>query len=814
MATWEELVRDVLGADVDRAAVDTRTFTELGGDPLRAVRLSALARQRLGLLVPVPELLADTPLARVPAAASPAEGPPGSDWDRVTRLWLARLEGVPTVLELPTDRREPTGPAPGGRAARSAPLVLAPEVGAEAAERAGKLGIPPLALLLAAFGLTLGRWTGARSLLVGVPAPDAPDGAGPDAGVGLLPVRLDITDDAPADDFLTAVQRSLELSAEAGPLPFEGPGHPLLQAVLGRTGGFDPDGFDLALVLDRSRPPLAGPADCVSRVWSRAEVAGFAADVGTAVGELAATSGPLGDVRCISAERRLQLIEANDTRQDQPVSSLDELFRVAARRSPDAVAVRDGAAELTYAQLAAAAAEQARRLRRAGVAPGDTVLIGLDRSAAEVVAVLGTVWAGAAYVGVDLSLPAAHTDRIIATCRPAAVLTHHRATVDGLTAVDVWDPSWTAAQEPPVEPPAADPGRLAYVAFTSGSTGAPKGVCVPHRAVIRLVCGAGYVRFGPGERVLRLSPLAFDASTLELWGALLNGATLEVYPEALPSPTELGTFLLERRVTVAWLTAGLFRLLVEFAPDSLASLRQLLTGGDVVPHDHAARALARHPGLRITNGYGPTENTTFTTTHTVTGPEQIDGPLPIGTPVPGTRVYVLDAAGRRLPPGAVGELYTGGAGLADGYLGDEAETARRFGRFSPDVPERLYRTGDLVRWDAEGRLCFLGRTDDQVKLRGYRIEPGAIGEALAAHPGVQDALVFAHGADSASKRLVAAVVPAAGARVEPAGLRASLERQLPAYMVPTLWTLVERLPVTPNGKVDRRALAAGARPAR
>lgn len=336
---------------------------------------------------------------------------------------------------------------------------------------------------------------------------------------------------------------------------------------------------------------------------------------------------------------------------------------------------------------------------------------------------------------------------------------------------------------------------------------------MPHRAVIRLVHEAGFVRLGPGERMLRLSPLAFDASTLELWGALLTGTTLEVHPAGLASPTELGAFLREREITVAWLTAGLFRLVEEFAPESLGGVRQLLTGGDVVPHEHTARVLARHPGIVITNGYGPTENTTFTTTHTVASPDEVDGPLPIGRPVPGTRVYVLDARRRLLPPGALGELYAAGAGLADGYLGNAAETARSFGAFSPDVPERLYRTGDVVRIDSRGRLCFLGRADDQVKLRGYRVELSAIGDVLTGHPAVQDAVVQVTEGDSAEKRLIAAVVPAPGAALAATELRTLLQQKLPAYMVPTLWTIVDRIPVTANGKVDRRALAASAVPA-
>nr|BFE70491.1 hypothetical protein GCM10020092_037920 [Actinoplanes digitatis] len=377
--------------------------------------------------------------------------------------------------------------------------------------------------------------------------------------------------------------------------------------------------------------------------------------------------------------------------------------------------------------------------------------------------------------------------------------------VRNIPAVATWEPSWAGGAEPPVAP---DPERLAYVAFTSGSSGEPKGVCIPHRAVLRLVRGAHYARLGPGERMLRLSPLAFDASTLELWGALLTGATLEAYPGALPAPSELGEFLIDREVTVAWLTAGLFRLFVDFAPNALGGLRQLLTGGDVVPHEHAARLLTRHPGLTITNGYGPTENTTFTTTHSISRPEEVDGPLPIGTPVPGTRVYVLDESARPVPPGEVGELYAAGDGLATGYLRDQAETRRRFGRFSPDVPERLYRTGDLVRRDPAVRLHFLGRADDQIKLRGYRVEPGAVRAAILAHPGVRDALVFATGTDSADKRLVAAVVPDGTYPLDPAVVRSMLADRLPGYLVPTLWAVVDRLPVTANGKVDRQALAA------
>jgi len=764
----------------------------------------------------------------------------GGVWDRQAELWSRHLAGVPTVLELPADRQQPRRPDPAG--ARST-VDLGRPVSAAVAVRAAALGITPFAMLLAAFGLTLSRLTGVRCLLVGVPVVGRGRSELADlvayAG-NLVPVRIDVDDDLSSADFLRSVHRSVAVSLDAGQLPFEelvarlgverpAGAHPLVQVSFGMHDQLVPDRittdsvqvrveeghgggaqFDLTVLFGRKEPSLAGYVEYSTGVWNAAEAGAFLAGFTAAAEELAAGTERLADVRCLPASGRAVLDRLNRTRTDFPESSLDELFRAAARSRPTAVAVRDPAAELTYAQLAAAAAEQARRLRAAGVGIGDRVLVAVERSVAEAVAVLGTVWAGAAYVGVDPGLPPAQLAAIVARSAPAAVLARpadaDRFAVHGIPAVDVWSATWPGDERAARTEP--DPARLAYVAFTSGSTGEPKGVAVPHRAVIRLVHEAPYVRLGPDERVLRLSPLAFDASTLELWGALVTGATLEVAPAGLLSPSELGAVLTERGVTVAWLTAGLFRLVEEFSPDSLGGLRQLLTGGDVLPHEHVARALRRHPGLVLTNGYGPTENTTFTTTHSVTRPEQVDGPLPIGTPVPGTRAYVLDERGRLLPPGAVGELHAAGAGLADGYLGDEAETARRFGRFSPDVPERLYRTGDLVRIDTAGRLRFLGRTDDQVKIRGFRVELSAIGDALTALPGVRDAVVSITEGDSVDKRLVAAVVPADRAVLVPADLRDRLSERLPAYMVPALWAVVDRIPVTANGKVDRRALAA------
>ncbi|UED87791.1 non-ribosomal peptide synthetase [Streptomyces profundus] len=770
-------------------------------------------------------------------------------WERQAEFWVKRLDGVPTVLELPADRRRPALQDPSGA---RVPVVLGAGVSAAVVGRARELGVTSFAFLLGAWALTLSRRTGAHALLVGVPVTGR-DTAELERLVGvagnLVPVRVDVDDDAGVDGYLRSVHHSLALGMDAGELPFEelvgrlgverGLGcHPLVQVSFGmhdqlvprrieagRLAALVEEGhgggaqFDLSLLISRAEPALAGHLEYATGVFGAEEATALVADfLATVEALVAAGDGRLAEVRGVSPAGRALLDELNDVRRDFPAVSLAELFLRVVRRAPDAVAVRDESAELTYAQLARSAARQAARLRAAGVGPGDRVVVALPRSVAEAVAVLGVVWASAAYVGVDLAGAAEHTARIVERAAPKAALVAPGdaagAEAFGVPLVPVWDPSWAeAAGSAGDGPDSVGPDGLAYVAFTSGSTGRPKGVAVPHRAVVRLVHQADFVRLGPGERVLRLSPLAFDASTLEVWGALLTGATLEVLPPGLPSPSDLGEFLTERGVTVAWLTAGLFRLVEEFAPDALGGLRQLLTGGDVVPHEHVARVLARHPGLVVTNGYGPTENTTFTTTHSVRSPAEVDGPLPIGRPVPGTRVYVLDERRRLVPPGGVGELYTGGEGLALGYLGDEAETARGFGAVSPDVPERVYRTGDLVRVDSRGRLCFIGRRDSQVKLRGYRVELSAISDELTAEARVQDAVVTVSDGDSAEKRLLAAVVPAPGATVDPAALRDALAARLPAYMVPVLWAVVDRVPLTANGKVDRRALASVAAPA-
>jgi amino acid adenylation domain-containing protein len=348
---------------------------------------------------------------------------------------------------------------------------------------------------------------------------------------------------------------------------------------------------------------------------------------------------------------------------------------------------------------------------------------------------------------------------------------------------------------------------LAYGMMTSGSTGRPKIVLVEHRNVVNLVRGADYVRLGPGQTMLQLAPVAFDASTFEIWGALLTGARLVLAPPGPLTPQELGGVLARHHVSVLWLTSALFHRIVKADVSVLGPVQQLLAGGDVIDPRHVRTALRARPGRRFVNGYGPTETTTFACCHVVTSADDVDDPLPIGRPVPGASVAIVGADGRELAPGSVGELLILGAGVSRGYLNAPQADARRFRQLadSQGRPMRAYRSGDLARMRADGLIEFHGRIDGQVKIRGYRVEPGEVERALTSHPGVGDAVVTGLLAPQGERRLVAYVVTRQP-RPTVRQLRAFLASRLPGYLVPSVFVELEEIPVTENGKSDRLGL--------
>ena len=535
----------------------------------------------------------------------------------------------------------------------------------------------------------------------------------------------------------------------------------------------------------------------------------------------AMVSGPLENHSTVTLlsnlERQQVLVEWNDTQVAIPDACIQEVFEAQVAGGAEAVALVFGEEEVSYEELNRRANQLAHYLRQQGVGPEVLVGVMLERSVELVVSLLAILKAGGAYVPLDAEYPAERLTFMIEDAGLQVLLTTERlSSVVPQTEAQVIcldrDGEVIASQIGENPQVSSHPDDLAYVIYTSGSTGIPKGVTVPHRAVIRLVCETDYIRFGADEVFLQLAPVSFDASTLELWGSLLNGARLVIMPPQTPSLEELGTALRDYDVTTLWLTAGLFHLMVDERLEDLSGVRQLLAGGDVLSAAHVQRYLAAAEQGVLINGYGPTENTTFSCTHRLEAGWELRGSsVPIGRPIMNTQVYVLDQRQEPVPIGVAGELYLGGAGLAREYLRRPELTAEKFvpHPYTREAGARLYRTGDQVRWLADGTLEFVGRIDQQVKLRGFRVELGEIESVLNEHEAVRESVVLARKDEPGERRLVAYVVAAAAAEGISAGeLRRYLRERLPEYMVPSAFVPLASMPLTANGKVDRRALPA------
>jgi amino acid adenylation domain-containing protein len=499
-----------------------------------------------------------------------------------------------------------------------------------------------------------------------------------------------------------------------------------------------------------------------------------------------------------------------------------EQFEEQAARSPEAICISCDDRQWTYRELNERANQLAWRLRELGVGPESVVATAGERLPETIAGLLGILKAGGAYAPLDPTQPEVRRwqilresrARVLLACRASSVGVWPPGEADAggapvlLCLEDVLDPASAVGRDRRAPDVRTGPDNLACLMYTSGTTGGPKGVAVVHGGVMRLVRGVPGVAISSSDVVLQLAPLAFDASTFEIWGALLNGARLVLAPPQALSLEELEQLLIRHEVSILWLTAAQFHLMVRQRPAALRRLRYLLAGGDVLPPEDVELYFRQAVTGTLTNGYGPTEGTTFTCCQPLAVPVEPGRSVPIGRPLAGTYVYVLDADKNLVPEGAVGELYIGGSGLARSYWQRPAATAERFlpDPFSNQPGARLYRSGDLVRYRFDGALEFVGRNDRQVKVRGNRIEPAEIEAALRRHSAVQQAAVVCCQKAAGVRRLVAYVVSEEHELARP--LRAHLRRQLPEWMIPQAFVRVERLPLNVQGKVDYGQLAS------
>lgn len=772
------------------------------------------------------------------------------DYARWQRSWLAEYKGLEAerlywqnrlhdlpVIELPTDMPRPAHQSTYGTQSRfHFPATLMAQV----EQFSRDVGVTPFMTLLAAYYTLLYRHTGQSDLPVGTPVagrlhPDTDSVLG--LFVNTLVLRGELSGEA---NFRTLVEQVRGMTLDAfhhQALPFEqvvaavAPDRSLHHTPLFQTMFVWQGEAGTLPVADELQIEALDVDTGVARVeltWILSKVDGelrglveynrdlfFPDTIARMMGHfqnllthaLATPTLPLHALPILDEAETTDLARWSQAPlRELPSLTIAEQFEQKVLQSPDAVAVLAHDETVTYHELNRRANRLARFLRDNGIHREKVVGIALPRTVDMVVSLLAIMKAGGVYLPLDPSYPAERLRYMVEAASPLFLMTTSES---GATfpitdiphlALDTLDLSAIEDSNLAIE---GSPEQLAYIMFTSGSTGQPKGITIPQKGILRLVQEQEAYHF-QHETWMFLAPLGFDASTLELWGPLLGGGKVALYPNELPSPEGIAAAIERFGITTMWLTAGLFHQMVEHHVMGLAPLRHLLAGGDVLSVAAVQKVRYTLPHLRVTNGYGPTENTTFTSCYSIPDEALFHHSVPIGYPIDHTEIVILDAHLRRVPVGVAGDLYTGGDGLARGYLHRPGLTAERFipHPFSDTPGSRLYRTGDRARYLPNGAIEFLGRNDNQVKVRGYRIELGEIEMMLGNHPAVENAVTTVRLAPSGDQVLAAYVV----GDVTPAEIRAFLQESLPDYMVPTLIVPVRALPLTHNGKVDRRAL--------
>ena len=769
-------------------------------------------------------------------------------------FWTARFKDAPMALNLPADH-------PRGSTRSYAGNTLRRHIPAEDYRKLKDLGkrngASLFTTLFAGFKVLIHKLSGEADIVVGVPLAGQAlieERALVGHCVNFLPLRTLVTDNLPFRDLLAQVTENVLDAHEHQPYTYgtlisklkvtrDPVRLPLTELQFnveqiesaarfsGLTATVEPNpkaavNSDLFVNIVESPSGLDIDCDYSTGLFEEATVSGWldayaalllsaARDPAQTVGELALPS----DIRTAAQPTReprapdlIQIADWNATATHYPrEQSVVALFEATAAGKPDTPAIVFGERTVTYGELNRRANQLARHLRSMNIGRGDMVACCMPRSDALVATALAILKAGAAYVPLDPAFPRERLQFMMRDTNAKAIVTLSAVELPdfgcGKVLLDTQADELSRQNDVNQEPLAA-PDSLAYVIYTSGSTGRPKGVMIEHRAIVRLVRDTNYCEFGPKTAFLMNAPMSFDASTFEIWGALLNGGRVVVMPPGDPSLPELGRVIREHGVTTAFLTTGLFHVMVEQQLEGLDSLKQLFTGGEVLSPSHIQQVVGKLPNVRIAAVYGPTESTTFATFHPFAPGSSVPDSVPIGKPISNTRTYVLGEAFQPLPVGETGELYIAGDGLARGYLNLPELTAERFIErdVGNGIRERLYRTGDQVKQQADGTLLFLGRIDGQIKLRGFRIELGEIETALQRQPGIKQSCVVAEKDGGRAVRLLAFCIPETGSGAKQDVLRNALMNQLPPYMVPAAIVLVDAFPLNANGKIDREKL--------
>jgi aspartate racemase len=766
------------------------------------------------------------------------------------QYWLGQLSGALPRLNMPDDYSRPAAQSYRGAAYF---FTIPQSVIAGLKALAKQHGVTPFAILLAAYKVLLKRYTRQEDIIVGMPV-SGRDRLETEGLIGFfvntLPIRTRTSADMAFTELVKQVRertaeayRHQELSLDAIvkelKLARDLDSHCLIQTVFGmqspiietwslpgcRTEHIELESqtskFEISLLGTETKGGLRFRLEYNSEVFGEGAMVRFAGHyVNLLEAILADPNQKICHLNFMSEAEREQVTKLwNETRTDYERDlGIHKIFEDQAARAPEATAVVFGEQKLGYGELDRRATKLACRLNRLGVGQGQPVGLCLERSLEMIVGILAILKAGGTYVPLDLSYPPSRLAEMAKDSGTSLILTRKNNRSheflkgrEGVCVIE--DQGDSDHQHNNRRSASENPEQSAYIIFTSGSTGHPKAAAIPHRAVVRLVRNTNYIRFSPSDRILQLAPISFDASTFEIWGALLNGGCLVLAPSAPLSLEDLGKFVSANGITTLWLTAGLFHQMVDHQLPSLRNLKFLLAGGETLSVAHTMRAARGLPNCQVINGYGPTENCTFTCCYHIDGARKATASVPIGKPISNTFVYILDEHLQPVPPGVPGDLYAGGDGLASGYVNSMQLTEEKFIR-NPIAPaehgERLYKTGDLARWLPDGNVEFLGRLDEQLKIRGFRVEPGEIERCLMEHETVQKAHIIARGDASGSKHLIAYVVPSATNECSVAELRQFLSERLPHYMVPSYFISLTELPLTRNGKVDRQALPAPA----